>query len=663
MKYYVCPWEAMSGRIGRALGGSGERVFTPEEAELVWVNTPVKGVTGLIYNHVTGAKVIENKAKLAMLQEAMGVKTIESIPFKNSAALRAWFSTHRPRGPWVAKDATANSGVGLWFFRERVPAELSCRGEVVLQRYVGAPHLDENGRKAQWRCYVVLKTTGCWLYSRAMLQVCALRYTPELTDQRRFVTNVAVNNTGPDFVPERPCAVPAVRKVVEALGRVVGPLLKGSDRHFELCGLDFLGDLLVECNCPPNSSGSPCVEDFHHDVVASALALATTGEHPEWDRAVEATEAARATHHHPALAAAVAWRRFEKRRERALTAAYKTALRLNGLPSIPPVDESVALKARSRFEPRRPFFESAGGALVPKCVREAVAVALGDRWRERDAEIKETARRLTARFLVAKNVMFGQNATQLLALVDTEYAATECHDANKGTRIPLAEIAATVPPFSRVALPHASNLTGAVYDLSSSIIPALKAKKCTVVVDGVAYVPHRKVDCEVLGADYYVISFHKLFGPHLAALAGDRLPDVERGTVSAEACAGVVALFRDYFPTISYANIALAEAPPFARLLTFLSASPVVVLEDPAREDRLPIVSFIHHTLDPFFVAQKARDNDIAIRAGNFKATAALKTHTKRPAVLRVSLAHYNTLDDVYALLAFFSAIPGWYPS
>ena len=39
-------------------------------------------------------------------------------------------------------------------------------------------------------------------------------------------------------------------------------------------------------------------------------------------------------------------------------------------------------------------------------------------------------------------------------------------------------------------------------------------------VDGVAYAPHRRVDVQALGVDWYVFSFYKTFGPHLAVLWG-----------------------------------------------------------------------------------------------------------------------------------------------
>ncbi len=52
---------------------------------------------------------------------------------------------------------------------------------------------------------------------------------------------------------------------------------------------------------------------------------------------------------------------------------------------------------------------------------------------------------------------------------------------------------------------------------SRGIVHAAGAQLC---VDGVAYAPHRAVDVAALGADYYVFSFYKTYGPHFAMHGG-----------------------------------------------------------------------------------------------------------------------------------------------
>lgn len=77
---------------------------------------------------------------------------------------------------------------------------------------------------------------------------------------------------------------------------------------------------------------------------------------------------------------------------------------------------------------------------------------------------------------------------------------------------------------------------------------------------GVSFAPHRSIDVQSLGADFYAVSCYKVYGPHLAALYGRPeawaplqgpnhffVPSTvparwELGGLSHEACAGWVAL-------------------------------------------------------------------------------------------------------------------------
>ena len=72
-----------------------------------------------------------------------------------------------------------------------------------------------------------------------------------------------------------------------------------------------------------------------------------------------------------------------------------------------------------------------------------------------------------------------------------------------------------------VAMTHASNILGTVNPVRAvaDVVHAAGARLC---VDGVAYAPHRLVDVQASGADVYVFSFYKVFGPHYAVLWGRR---------------------------------------------------------------------------------------------------------------------------------------------
>ena len=70
-----------------------------------------------------------------------------------------------------------------------------------------------------------------------------------------------------------------------------------------------------------------------------------------------------------------------------------------------------------------------------------------------------------------------------------------------------------------VALPQVSNLLGGVADIAG-VCALAHARGARVVVDSVAYAPHRRVDAAAWGADFVVWSCYKVYGPHAAVLFG-----------------------------------------------------------------------------------------------------------------------------------------------
>ena len=129
-----------------------------------------------------------------------------------------------------------------------------------------------------------------------------------------------------------------------------------------------------------------------------------------------------------------------------------------------------------------------------------------------------------------------------------------------------------------VAISHASNTVGELRDIRS-IGQTVKTKTndaAIVVVDGVAVVPHVFADIGSIEVDWYVVSSHKLFGPHLGVLCGrkaavDRLlcpsssilhaqRSFEVGTTSYEACAGIVGVGH-YFRVLAKLSTGVLSTP------------------------------------------------------------------------------------------------------
>ena len=80
-----------------------------------------------------------------------------------------------------------------------------------------------------------------------------------------------------------------------------------------------------------------------------------------------------------------------------------------------------------------------------------------------------------------------------------------------------------------LAFPHCSNIIGHVNPVAE-IVSKVKTASICVVVDGVSYAPHGLPDIGMLGADIYLFSLYKTWGPHLGLMTikkgvMDELPD------------------------------------------------------------------------------------------------------------------------------------------
>ena len=236
-----------------------------------------------------------------------------------------------------------------------------------------------------------------------------------------------------------------------------------------------------------------------------------------------------------------------------------------------------------------------------------------------------------------------------------------------------------------VALPHASNIVGQVEDVAR-VVGMAHAVGAKVCADGVAYAPHRAVDAAALGVDWYVLSLYKTFAPHMAALFGRHeafdelvgpghsfIPEKavpyrwEPGAANHESCAGFLGL-RPYLAFLAghdayggrstveaaWAEMARLERAPHERLVEGLRARGVrFVGPGAAREDALPTVSFL--TDEPSdAVAARVNGPARGLRHGNMYAVRLLDGLgiPREPGVVRASLAHYNTVEEVDGLLA-----------
>ncbi len=243
-----------------------------------------------------------------------------------------------------------------------------------------------------------------------------------------------------------------------------------------------------------------------------------------------------------------------------------------------------------------------------------------------------------------------------------------------------------------VCFTHCSNLVGTVHD-AAAIIRRVHEAGALACVDGVACAPHRRVDVKALDADFYFLSLYKLSGPHLGLLYGrrelllrarsqnhffvgeDELPyKLEPGNVVHELTVALPAVL-DYLFELDerhfpgqpapepvrlervYGAIARHEAALVTPLLEFLRSRRGVRLigrpdADPVR--RAPTVSFVVDGRDASEIPPRLEAERVAIRYGHFYAHRAVEALglLGRNGVVRASMFHYNTAEEVARLVA-----------
>ncbi|MCW8869646.1 MAG: cysteine desulfurase-like protein [Proteobacteria bacterium] len=244
-----------------------------------------------------------------------------------------------------------------------------------------------------------------------------------------------------------------------------------------------------------------------------------------------------------------------------------------------------------------------------------------------------------------------------------------------------------------VCCTHVSNIYGHINPIKqwADIVHQHGAEIC---VDGVAYAPHRLPDVQALDADYYFFSFYKTFGPHQAVLYGkhdclQRLPGINHhfieetpyrfqpGNVNYELICGIHGAMQylhklgqqqqagaSLRESLSQAFKAIAEYEEhlIEPLIEFLNSHPDMrIIGDPAtdKNQRVATISFVHAKLSSQAIAQTANQQGFGIRYGDFYAVELINTLGLRQqqGVVRVSLSHYNSPEEISQLIEFLKLI------
>jgi cysteine desulfurase/selenocysteine lyase len=230
-----------------------------------------------------------------------------------------------------------------------------------------------------------------------------------------------------------------------------------------------------------------------------------------------------------------------------------------------------------------------------------------------------------------------------------------------------------------VAVSHISNALGTINPVRD-IVDRAKAAGARVLVDGAQAVPHRRVDVQELGCDFYTFSGHKMCGPTgTGALWARRellesMPPYHGGgemirVVGREAStwaeiphkfeagtpniAGAITLgvAADFLGEVGFDAIAEHERNVLAYALERLGELDGIQIYGPTDpNERSGVISFNMGDAHPHDISTILDSEGIAIRAGHHCAQLVMQ-HFGVSATARASFYLYNSTDDVDRLV------------
>lgn len=245
-----------------------------------------------------------------------------------------------------------------------------------------------------------------------------------------------------------------------------------------------------------------------------------------------------------------------------------------------------------------------------------------------------------------------------------------------------------------LVFPHASNIVGHINPVRD-ITARARAAGVLSVVDGVSWAPHGLPDVRELGADIYLFSLYKTFGPHQGVMVIspqllERLGNeghyfnarspfkrlVPAGPDHAQvAAARGIAEYLDVLdvhhhpgatasgrPARMREALRAAELPLLARLLEFLARRRDIRLLGPANAaERAATVAFVPLSVGPRRLAERLAERGFMIGYGDFYAVRLLQAMNVDPAsgVARVSFVHYTTAAEIEGLIGALGELLG----
>jgi selenocysteine lyase/cysteine desulfurase len=222
-------------------------------------------------------------------------------------------------------------------------------------------------------------------------------------------------------------------------------------------------------------------------------------------------------------------------------------------------------------------------------------------------------------------------------------------NTNSNPKLEPEDLKKLLSPKTRlVCCTHTSNILGTVTDLAALSKVIHETNPNTLFcVDAVAYAPHAPIDVKAFGVDFYSFSWYKVYGPHMAMLYVSKKAQNELNSLG------------HYFKTrntleemlgLAAGNYECVQAVP--EVVSYLDKVGFDSIS--AQEEKLQEVLLSYLRSKPDIDAIEAMSN-YGCRSGHFYSKRlcndVLKIADADDGVIRCSLLHYNTVEEVEGLV------------
>jgi cysteine desulfurase/selenocysteine lyase len=234
-------------------------------------------------------------------------------------------------------------------------------------------------------------------------------------------------------------------------------------------------------------------------------------------------------------------------------------------------------------------------------------------------------------------------------------------------------VAMLTPEVKLACVTHVSNVLGTVNPVRE-IARECRKRGIPLLVDGSQAVPHRPVDVQALGCDFYAVTGHKMLAPtgtgglwarreHLEAMppffgGGEMIREVrfsgstfaalphkfEAGTPNIAGFVGLGAAI-DYYQSVGFEAIHAWEQQLLAYATERLREIPGLRIFGEAAEKE-PVISFLLDGAQATDLATLLDLQGVAVRSGHHCAHPLMQFYDV-PSTLRASFAFYNTREEI----------------